>query len=165
MTPFPLGGDPEKMMACQGISPGEVTVWSGDGEGICYFGELIAIGMKERGCVGSLVDGGIRDVRWIGQHEFPVFARYRTPIQSIGRWKVNAWQTPVFLRGATTSLVKIEPGDFIIGDEDGVLTIPAAIVEQVLEEAEKLTNAEVSIRAELSTGMTLAEALNKFGHV
>jgi 4-hydroxy-4-methyl-2-oxoglutarate aldolase len=153
------------MKACQGISPGEVTVWSGDGEGICYFGELIAIGMKERGCVGSLVDGGIRDVRWIGQHEFPVFARYRTPVQSIGRWKVNAWQTPVFLRGATTSLVKIEPGDFIFGDEDGVLTIPAAIVEQVLEEAEKLTNAEVSIRAELSAGMTLAEALNKFGHV
>ncbi len=165
MTPFPLGGDPEKMKACQGISPGEVTVWSGDGEGICYFGELIAIGMKERGCVGSLVDGGIRDVRWIGQHEFPVFARYRTPIQSIGRWKVNAWQTPVFLRGATTSLVKIEPGDFILGDEDGVLTIPAAIVEHVLEEAERLTSTEVSIRAELSAGMTLAEALKKFGHV
>ncbi len=64
-------------------------VWSGDGEGICYFGELIAIGMKERGCAGALVDGGIRDIRWIGEQDFPVYARYRTPVQSIGRWKVT----------------------------------------------------------------------------
>jgi hypothetical protein len=48
MAPFAHTGDPEKMKACQGLSPGEVTVWSGDGDGICYFGELIAIGMKER---------------------------------------------------------------------------------------------------------------------
>jgi 4-hydroxy-4-methyl-2-oxoglutarate aldolase len=72
---------------------------------------------------------------------------------------------PIVNRSSSCSGPKIEPGDFILGDEDGVLTIPAAIVEQVLEEAEKLTNAEVSIRAELSAGMTLAEALNKFGHV
>lgn len=117
MTPYQLGGDTEKMQACNGVSAGEVTVWSGDGEGICYFGELIALGMKERGCVGALVDGGVRDVRWIGQHGFTVYARYRTPIQSIGRWKVNAWQVPVYLRGATTALVQIEPGDFILADE------------------------------------------------
>jgi 4-hydroxy-4-methyl-2-oxoglutarate aldolase len=165
MTPYPLGGDPEKMAACNGVSPGEVTVWSGDGEGICYFGELIAIGMKELGCVGALVDGGIRDVRWIGQHGFTVYARYRTPVQSIGRWKVNGWQIPIFLCGATTSLVKIEPGDFILADEDGALVVPAAVVETVLEKAEALTEKELSIRAELSAGLTLDEALRKFGHV
>lgn len=65
MTPYPQGGDAEKMQACQGIGAGEISVWSGDGEGICYFGELIALGMQERGSVGALVDGGIRDVRWI----------------------------------------------------------------------------------------------------
>jgi hypothetical protein len=48
MTPFPLGGDDDKMQACQGLSAGEISVWSGDGRGICYFGELIARGMKER---------------------------------------------------------------------------------------------------------------------
>jgi 4-hydroxy-4-methyl-2-oxoglutarate aldolase len=66
MVPYLLGGDPEKMVACNDVSPGAVTVWSGDGEGIRYFGELIAIGMKKHGCVGALVDGGIRDLRWIG---------------------------------------------------------------------------------------------------
>lgn len=165
MKPYTEGGDPEKMRACQGISPGEVTVWAGDGEGVCYFGELIATGMKERGCVGALVDGGVRDVRWIGQLGFPVFARYRTPIQSIRRWKVDAAQIPVAVRGATTEYVTVAPGDFILGDEDGALVIPAALVVQVLEDAEKLTRIEVAIRSELSAGLTLAEALKKYGHV
>jgi 4-hydroxy-4-methyl-2-oxoglutarate aldolase len=85
MSPYELGGDPDKMKACSGVSTGDVTVWSGDGEGICYFGELIAIGMKERGCVGSLVDGGIRDIRWIAEQDFPVFARYRCNPLRAGR--------------------------------------------------------------------------------
>lgn len=165
MTPYPLGGDPEKMKACQGIGTGEVSVWSGDGEGICYFGELIAIGMKERGSVGALVDGGIRDTRWINEQRFPVFARYRTPVQSIGRWKVNAHQEPVRVRGATSRFVDVNPGDFIIGDEDGVMVIPAPIVSEVLEESDRLTKTEVMIRKELSGGLSLADALKKYGHV
>src|SRR5579863_10064641 len=44
MTPYEGTGDPEKMKACNGISQDEVSVWSGDGKGICYFGELIALG-------------------------------------------------------------------------------------------------------------------------
>lgn len=158
-------GDPQKMRACQGVSSGEVTVWAGDGAGICYFGELIATGMKERGCVGALVDGGVRDVRWIGRLGFPVYARYRTPIQSIGRWKVNASQVPVVMRGATVGEVAVSPGDFILADEDGAVVIPAALTDRVLEEAEKLTRTEVAIRAELSAGLTLAQALEKYGHV
>jgi 4-hydroxy-4-methyl-2-oxoglutarate aldolase len=165
MMPYPLGGDADKMTACQGVTPGDVTVWSGDGEGVCYFGELIAIGMKERGCVGALLDGGIRDVKWIGEQNFPIYARYRTPVQSIGRWKVNAWQSPVSLRGATVKSVRIEPGDFILADADGAIVIPAGKVEQVLVEAERLTETEVLIRGDLSAGLPLADALKKYGHV
>ncbi|AMV48465.1 RraA family protein [Paraburkholderia caribensis] len=164
-TPFPLGGDADKMAACQGTSAGDITVWSGDGDGTCYFGELIAIGMKERGCVGALIDGGIRDVRWLKKQGFPVFARYRSPVQSIGRWKVNACQVPVFLRGATVKYVTVNPGDFILADEDGAIVIPQHLVVQVLEEAERLTNIEVAIRSELAQGLSLSEALKKFGHV
>lgn len=164
-TPFELGGDADKMQACAGLGEGDISVWSGDGEGICYFGELIAIGMQERGCAGALVDGGIRDVRWIGERNFPVFARYRTPIQSITRWKVNGWQCSVFLRGATTTRVKVEPGDFILADEDGALAIPGAVVAEVLERSEALTRKEVEIRSSLDSGMSLAEALARYGHV
>ena len=165
MTPYPQGGDADKMAACQGLSPGEISVWSGNGEGICYFGELIALGMKEKGCVGSLLDGGIRDVRWIGEHEFPVFARYRTPVQSIGRWKVTAHQIPVYMRGHDGGNVIVRPGDFILCDDDGAIVIPIEHVEAVLLESERLTQVEKNIRIEIANGLSLGDALKKYGHV
>ncbi len=165
MTPYPMGGDADKMAACHGLSAGEVSVWSGDGSGICYFGELIAIGMKERGSVGALIDGGIRDVRWIAEQDYPVYARYRTPVQSIGRWKVTGCQIPVVLRGATSKQVIVRPGDFVTADDDGAIVVPAEHAERVLVEAERLTEKEKSIRAELKSGLSLAQALQKYGHV
>jgi 4-hydroxy-4-methyl-2-oxoglutarate aldolase len=165
MRPYAGTGDSAKMEACQGIGPDEVAVWAGDGHGVCYFGELIALGLRERGCVGAVVDGGVRDLRWLRRHDFPVFARYRTPVQSIGRWAVTGWQEPVYLRGATTAWVEVRPGDFVLADEDGGIVVPAALVAQVLEAAEQLTATEVSIRAALRDGLTLVEALARYGHV
>ena len=86
-------------------------------------------------------------------------------MQSIGRWKVTGYQIPVFLRGANGSVLEARPDDFILADADGVILIPHALVETVLIEAERLTASEVNIRAELMKGLTLAEALAKFGHV
>ncbi len=165
MVPYEGSGDAAKMTACQGIGSGEVSVWSGDGEGICYFGELIALGMKERGCVGALIDGGIRDVRWLGAHGFPVFARYRTAVQSIGRWRVTGCQEAVYMHGATSERVVIRPGDFVLADEDGAIVIPSQHLTVVLQAAEDLTQKEISIRKEIEQGMTLAQALQKYGHV
>jgi len=166
MTPYPMGaGDPAKMEACGRLTPGTVSVWSGDGAGICFFGELISIGMKERGCVGALVDGGVRDVDWIGRLGFPVYARYRTPVQSIGRWKVVGSGEPVPMPGATVPVVTVSPGDFVLADADGALVIPAAVTAQVLERAEVLQAREAQIRDELAHGLPLAQALAKFGHV
>jgi regulator of RNase E activity RraA len=163
--PYEGTGDAAKMAAAHGIGPDEVSVWSGDGRGICYFGELIALGMKERGSVGALLDGGIRDVRWIGEAGFPVFARYRTPVQSIGRWRVTGCQEPVYVQGATTEWVVVTPGDFVLADEDGAIVIPAAIVERVLERSEELTVMEQRIRREVTAGLSLQDALEKYGHV
>lgn len=156
--------DPAKMAACAELGPGSISVWAGAGEGICFFGELIAIGMQERGCVGALADGGVRDLRWIGERGFPVYARYRSPVQSIGRWRVVASGEPVSMPGADGP-VTIESGDFILADEDGVIAVPAALAVEVLEEAERLGTSEADIRRELSGGLSLAEALERFGHV
>ena len=78
-------------------------------------------------------------MRWIGEYGFPVFARYRSPVQSIGRWKVNAFKVPV--------------------------VIPQDHVVSMLVEAERLTSVESDIRIELASGLTLAQALQKFGHI
>jgi 4-hydroxy-4-methyl-2-oxoglutarate aldolase len=166
MTSYPMqGGDDAKMRACAQLTPGSVSVWSGRGEGVCFFGELISIGMKERGCVGALVDGGVRDVDWIGKLGFPVYARYRTPVQSIGRWKVVESGVPVPMPGATVPAVLVTPGDLVLADADGAIVVPAAVAEQVLERAEGLGEREVQIRTELAAGLSLSEALAKFGHV
>jgi 4-hydroxy-4-methyl-2-oxoglutarate aldolase len=158
-------GDPDKMKAVDGVSAGEVTVWAGDGEGVCFFGELIALGMKRRGAAGALIDGGIRDIEWIAKQKFPVYARYRTPVQSIGRWKVTAWQVPVELPGATVKRVAVRPGDFVLADVDGAIVIPAEIAEPVLVQAERLTATEKKIRRDLGSGATLEQVLKKYGHV
>ncbi|MDX6702107.1 MAG: 4-hydroxy-4-methyl-2-oxoglutarate aldolase [Baekduia sp.] len=166
MAPYELGGgDADKMRACAELSPGSVSVWSGGGEGVCFFGELIAIGMRERGSVGALVDGGVRDVTWLAQLDYPVYARYRTPIQSIGRWKVTGWDVPVSLPGATTRTVSVHPGDFILADEDGAIVIPAGVVEDVVERAEAMGLHEQKVRSALAEGLPLADALQRFGHV
>jgi 4-hydroxy-4-methyl-2-oxoglutarate aldolase len=165
MACYDGGGDPDKMKAVDGVQGGDITVWSGNGEGICYFGELIALGMKMHGCVGALIDGGIRDINWIAKQKFPVYARYRTPVQSIGRWKVTAWQVPVDLPGATTPRVTVSPGDLVFADVDGAIVVPAAICERVLAQAERLTATEIDIRTDLDAGATLEDVLKKYGHV
>jgi 4-hydroxy-4-methyl-2-oxoglutarate aldolase len=166
MAPYErAGGDADKMRACAELTPGSVSVWSGGGEGVCFFGELIAIGMRERGSVGALVDGGIRDVAWLGRLDYPVYARYRTPIQSIGRWKVTGWNVAVSLPGATASNVAVHPGDFILADADGAIVIPAAVAEEVLERAEAMGRHEQQVRAALAEGLPLVDALERFGHV
>lgn len=166
MAPYPrVGGDPEKMAACAELTPESVSVWAGGGEGVAFFGELIAIGMKERGCVGALVDGGVRDLAALDDLEFPVYARYRTPIQSIGRWKVTGYGTPVSLPAATARQVEVKPGDFILADADGALVIPAAVVDEVLEQAEAIGAKERQIRSDLASGLSLGDALAKYGHV
>jgi regulator of RNase E activity RraA len=166
MRPYRVdGGDPDKMAACQQLTPGSVSVWAGSGTGVCFFGELIAIGMRELGCVGALIDGGIRDIGAIGRTGFTVYARYRTPVQSIGRWKVIDSAVPVELPGATTDAVAVEPGDFILADDDGAIVIPEAVVVPVLEHAEALGAQEHQIRREIAAGLSLNEALARFGHV
>ena len=165
MQRYAGSGDPRKMQAVDGVGPGEVTVWSGEGRGVCFFGELIALGMKRRGCAGALVDGGIRDIGWIAKQRFPVYARYRTPVQSIGRWKVTAWQVPVDMPGATRKRVRVSPGDFVLADVDGVIVIPARVCAKVLAEAERVTKTEIRIRRELDRGASLEDVLDKYGHV
>ena len=72
---------------------------------------------------------------------------------------------PVPMPGATVSEVEVTPGDLVLADSDGAIAVPAAVAEQVLERAEELQNREVQIRTELAGGLSLSDALAKFGHV
>ncbi|MGL5818591.1 MAG: RraA family protein [Phycicoccus sp.] len=163
----PGGGptDQVKIEACAAIGPDEVAVWAGDGEGVCYFGELIAIGLQQRGCRGALVEGGVRDIAWLEEVGFPVFSTYRTPVQSIGRWQVTGFGEPVGLPGATSDQVTVSRGDFVLADVDGVVVVPADQVMTVLDRAEAVTAREIAIRVALAGGAGLDEAIDRFGPI
>jgi regulator of RNase E activity RraA len=69
------------------------------------------------------------------------------------------------LPGATARFVTVAPGDFVLADEDGAIVVPVAVLDEVLERGEAMLAQERRIRAELARGLSLAEALERFGHV
>lgn len=160
------GADRLKLDVVDALPEGSVTVWGGtNASGICLFGDLIAATMQKRGCQGAVVDGGFRDVSDISATGFPVFARYVSPVQSVGRWRVVSHGETIELPGALGRPVQVSQDDFVLGDEDGVVVIPAGLVTQVLERSEEIVRQEAEARRLSAEGMTAAEMLEKYGHV
>ena len=148
-----------KVLAMLGDVPeGDVAVYSCDQDIAAHLGELSVTSLKARGVAGCVLDGGCRDVSFIRDQGFPVFTRFVTPEDSTWRWELEATQVPVAI-----GRVRIEPGDWIVGDDDGVVVVPAAIAEDVLVEAEAKAVTESEIRAAVRNGMAPLEAYERYG--
>ena len=159
-------GDRPKLAAIDAMPVGVVPVWAGmDMRGVCCFGDLLAEAMKQRGCLGVVVDGGVRDVSYLHTLGMPIRARYCTPAQAIGRWRVTASQEPVRLRGGIEDWVTVHPGDLVISDEDGAIVVPSIHVERVRELVEAWSGTEVQSREAIRGGSSLIAALDQFGHL
>ena len=112
-----------KVLAMLGEVPaGHVAVYACDQDVSAHLGELSVTSLKARGVAGCVLDGGCRDVSFIRDEGFPVFTRFVTPEDSTWRWELEATQVPV-----TIGRVRIEPGDWIVGDDDGVVVVPHAV--------------------------------------
>ena len=141
-----------------GVPAGHVAVYQCHHDVSAHFGELSATSLLARGVAGCVIDGGCRDVRFIQEAGFPVFARFVTPEDSTWRWQVTATQVPV-----TVGAVRVEPGDWVVGDEDGVVVVPQAVVADVLAAAEAKAETESAIRDAVRDGMSPLEAYERFG--
>lgn len=119
---------------------------------VALYGELSATSAAAHGAVGALIDGGVRDTTMLVGMDFPVFARYRTPIEAFGRWQMMDYLVPVLIKGELTDSVQVNPGDFIFGDYDGVLVIPCGLTIEVLTECERIIRIENLARAEFARG-------------
>jgi regulator of RNase E activity RraA len=97
--------------------------------------------------------------------DFPVFARYYSPVEAKHRVSYFRWQVPVTLRGAISASVTVNPGDFILGDIDGVLVIPKAIVGDVMVKAEALMAREDMAREEFKTADDCEVVYRKYGRL
>lgn len=160
------GGDRAKLAAIDGMPRGVVGVWAGnDIRGVCCFGDLLSSAMKARGCAGIVVDGGVRDIAYIRTLGLPIMARYQTPAQAIGRWRVTGHQIPVRVRGALDEWITVNPGDIVVGDDDGSIVIPAGLVEAVAERVRDWSESESEARREIIQGLPLLDALAKYGHL
>jgi len=143
----------------ESIQPGTVSVWSSAGHfESAHWGEIMSNAARERGCTGAVVDGGLRDTRFILKMGFPVFCRFRCSASSIGRWEIKEWMVPITI-GETI----IHPGDFVFGDADGVVIIPKALTIEVLQKTEEIVQRENEMRAELAKGITVSEVYRRYG--
>lgn len=138
---------------------GFVVVCQPNDDTIAHMGELSAETFSLRGVRGYVVDGGCRDTAFIQRLGFKVFCRYTTPIDVVGRWRADAFDEPVVI-GA----VRINPGDFIFADRDGIIVIPREIVEEVVVGVENVMRTESLVRrAIVKEGMDPKEAYLKYG--
>ena len=123
-----------------------------------HIGELSSETAKFRGARGAVIDGGARDIDYILKLGFPVFCRYRTPADVMGRWKLVSYGKEIRI-----GQVAIRRGDFIVGDKDGVLVIPREISLEVLEKSEEVVNTENLVRKAILEGVHPVDAYRKYG--
>jgi len=129
---------------------------------VALYGELSATTARAHGAVGALIDGATRDSTHLVSMGFPVFARYRNPVEAFGRYMMMACQVPILLSGETAETVRINPGDFIFGESDGVLVIPKDLTLQVLTECERLRELEDRARLDFARGDNPVEVFQRY---
>lgn len=148
-----------ELKAVDGCKPDDVLIAAAGGSirsGV--WGELLSTAARNRGCVGVIVDGMVRDVRQMRDMDFVVYARGRCPLDSKDRQRVIDVDVPVEIDG-----VIFHPDDLIVADEDGVAVVPRSVEAAVVRRAWDKVCAENQVRDAIRAGMTATEAFAKYG--
>jgi len=133
---------------------GDVVVVAGDADDRgALLGELMAQACTVRGLAGVVIDGAVRDAVGLREEGFPVFARFLTPRVGTNR-RVGMTQVPVSCGG-----VAVHPGDWVLADDDGVIVVPAADVDAVLQRAEAYDAKERAIAERIKAGELIIDIL------
>ncbi|KAL2271332.1 hypothetical protein VTJ83DRAFT_703 [Remersonia thermophila] len=123
------------------------------------YGGLMSTRAKASGAVGSVIDGRFRDLQEQRELGYPVFARDVGTAPPGPVLKVVAVNNEP-IRGLCS--VEIAPGDYVLGDVNGVVVLPRALAEKALPLMEKQVEADSKMAVEIAKGMSFAEASKKF---
>jgi len=140
----------DNLMVLYAISlamPGDVVVVDGGGElNNALAGEIMLLWAKSRGLGGFVLDGAVRDLAAYASDDFPCFARgtsHRGPYKD-GPGEINI---PVSIGGLV-----VEPGDVIVGDEDGIVAVPVPLIDEAVAFCREKAEAELSDKGKIAAG-------------
>ena len=140
------------------LEEGDIYLASGGEMRCAYWGELLTATARTRKAYGAVINGFHRDTPQMLSQNFPVFSRGRYAQDSSVRTQVVDFRCPIEVGG-----VKVEPGDLVFADLDGVLIIPKAVEAEVIEKALEKARGEKVVRKAIEGGMSATEAFRTFG--
>lgn len=160
------GGHPQKRMMRKvaELPPGSILCFDCGGDmQPSHFGEMSCQLAYAHGCRGMLLAGNCRDTQYVlKMPDFPMFT-FGTRPNAFGGWVITDVSAPIYLPGHISHYVKVMPGDFVFGDNDGVQLIPEALVDEVLLRVEATFEKENEEREHLAAGMPIDEVYRVFG--
>lgn len=152
----------ETLLAWTGLlskaKPGHLWVSQPNDRVVAHMGELSAETLKNKGVLGCVADGYVRDVEFLLAMGFQTWSRGYTPRDIVGYWLPRAVDVDIRIGD-----VIIAPGDYLLGDRDGLVRIPQARLDDVLAQAETAIATENKVRSAILRGVDPQQAYLEFG--
>jgi len=152
----------ETLLAWTGLlsraKPGHLWVCQPNDRVVAHMGELSAETLKNKGVLGCVADGYVRDVDFLIEMGFQTWSRGYTPRDIVGYWLPRAIEVDIRIGD-----VIIAPGDYLLGDRDGMVRVQRPRIEEVLEQAETAIATENKVRSAILRGVDPQQAYLEFG--
>lgn len=144
--------------ALDNLKPDEVYICSGSSPTYALWGELMSLRAQKLGAVGAVVNGYSRDTPGILNLNFPVFSYGCYAQDQAVRGQVIDYRVPLKMGQVT-----VYPGDYVLGDVDGVCIIPQTHQKEILQRAFEKVRGEQLVREAIESGMSACDAFDKYG--
>jgi regulator of RNase E activity RraA len=138
--------------------PGHIWTCQPNDRVVAHMGELSAETLKNKGVLGCVADGFIRDTNFLLALEFQTWSRGHTPRDIVGHWLPKSVEEEIRIGD-----VVIAPGDYLLGDRDGMVRLPSARAEDIVAAAETAIQTENKVRTAILSGVDPQEAYLRFG--
>jgi 4-hydroxy-4-methyl-2-oxoglutarate aldolase len=152
----------ETLLAWTGLlskaKPGHIWVSQPNDRVVAHMGELSAETLKNKGVLGCVTDGFVRDTDFLLEMNFQTWSRGYTPRDIVGYWLPRAVDVDIRIGD-----VLVAPGDYLLGDRDGLVRVPQAMIEDVLTRSEAAISTENRVRTAILAGVDPQEAYLRFG--